>query len=149
MPNDNNLCKKDSEEQYTVHFLRYEYIERLRCMTKLLLLFILVDCTLLYHVESMLCYFLVPELQEKLLCASKVMSRHIASQHRAKYSDQLACLCEARALTTGSLPEGLWYKLEITTAMCTLKLSVSCRHPTVSEEPSCSRTGAKATACLA
>lgn len=64
MTNNSNLCKKDSKEQHAVHFLCYKYIERLRCMTKLLLLSTLMDCTLLYHVKGMLCYFLVPTMQK-------------------------------------------------------------------------------------
>lgn len=66
MTNDNNLCKKDSEEQHAVHFLRYEYIEGLRRMTELLLLSTLMHCALLYHIKSMLCYFLVPTLQTSI-----------------------------------------------------------------------------------
>ena len=63
--NNNNLCQKDSEEQHAVHFLCYEYIERLRCMPKLLHLSTPMHCTLLYHNKSVLCYLLVPTLQEQ------------------------------------------------------------------------------------
>lgn len=62
MSSNDNLRKEDSEEQHSVHLLRYEYIEGLRCMTKLLLLSALTLCTLLYYIESMLCYLLVPAM---------------------------------------------------------------------------------------
>lgn len=101
--NNNDLCKKDTKEQHAVHFLRYEYIERLRRMTKLLHLSTLMHCTLLYHIKCMLCYFLVPTLQQRLCEACASMPCQYSTVGRYVHSARMF------AVSVGS-PEAVYQK---------------------------------------
>ena len=93
MSDNNILCKKHAEQQYSVHLLRYEYIEWLRCMAQLLPLMPFTNCLLLYHIESMLCYFLIPVQEKCRLALYKDMYSFNQAKRRACFATIVTCTC--------------------------------------------------------